>query len=61
MKGILPKYGVEFVEIPRKTIGEKVISASSVRKYMKSGEYGAVRELVLPQVYDYLKGHYFHV
>lgn len=61
MKAILPKYGVEFVEIPRKAIGEKVISASSVRKHMKSRDYEAVRELVLPQVYDYLKNHYFHI
>ena len=36
MRSILPKYGVEFIEIPRKVIGEKVISASSVRKYMKN-------------------------
>ena len=61
MRSILPKYGVEFIEIPRKVIGEKVISASSVRKYMKNKEYEKVRELVLPQIYSYLKRNYFNV
>lgn len=59
MKSILPVYGVEFMEIPRKKIAGKAISASSVRKYIKEQEYGEVRKLVLPQVYDYLREYYF--
>lgn len=34
MKKILPQYGIELVEIPRKKINEKYISASLVRGYM---------------------------
>ncbi|MCI8378535.1 MAG: adenylyltransferase/cytidyltransferase family protein [Lachnospiraceae bacterium] len=59
MKRILPSYGVEFFEIPRKRIDGRIVSASSVRKYMDSQDYGRIEQLVLPQVYDYLKKHYF--
>lgn len=59
MKSILPVYGVEFMEIPRKEIEGKVISASSVRKYIKKQEYEKIQELVLPQNYEYLRRHYF--
>lgn len=59
MARILPKYGMDFVEIPRKKLGGEVISASRVRKYIKDKSYEKVRELVLPEVYDYLERYYW--
>lgn len=59
MRRILPRYGVEFKEIPRKESGGEVISASRVRKYMKEQKFEEVRKLVLPEVYRYLEEHYF--
>ncbi len=61
MKRILPEHGVEFIEIPRKKWDGEVISASRVRKLMKEKEFEKIRELVLPQVYEYLAEHYFGV
>lgn len=55
MKQILPKYGVEFVEIPRKQTGDMVISASAVRKAMHEGNWELVKELVPPTTYEFLK------
>lgn len=59
MSRTLPQHGIEFVEIPRKEYGGKVISASSVRKLMQEKRYDEIRGLVLPQVYEYLETHYF--
>lgn len=59
MSNILPEYGVEFFEIPRKQIDGEVISASRVRKCMKKREYDSVKKLVMPVVYNYLSDHYF--
>lgn len=59
MSNILPEYGVEFFEIPRKQLDGEVISASRVRKCMKEQEYDSVKSLVMPVVYDYLREHYF--
>ncbi|WP_029233422.1 adenylyltransferase/cytidyltransferase family protein [Butyrivibrio sp. VCB2006] len=55
MKQTLPKYGVEFVEIPRKQTGDMVISASAVRKAMHEGNWELVKELVPPTTYEFLK------
>lgn len=46
MKRILPEYGVELIEIPRKEWKGNVISASAVRKYLKQGGMDKVCELV---------------
>ena len=55
MKQILPKYGVEFIEIPRKQTGDTVISASAVRKAMHEGNWELVKELVPTTTYEFLK------
>lgn len=34
MKKIFPRYGIKLIEIPRKTVNGKYISASAVRRYM---------------------------
>ena len=42
----LPKEGIRFIEVPRKTLGEVPISASTVRKLIYDGNLGAIRPLV---------------
>lgn len=59
MSSILPKHGIDFVEIPRKEWDGKVISASRVRELMKKKEYDIIKELVMPQIYQYLEKNYF--
>ncbi len=55
MKQILPKYGIEFIEISRMQTGNTVISASAVRKAIHDGNWDLVKELVPVTTYDYLK------
>jgi len=59
MNRILPSYGIEFCEFERKKQGKKVISASRVRQCIKEGCFDEIRQLVLPQIYEYLEQHYF--
>lgn len=46
MKRILPRNGIELIEIPRKEQNGKYVSASLVRKYLESNELERVKELV---------------
>ena len=46
MKRILPTYGIEVVEIPRKKNGKKIISASAVRQYLKADDKEKSEELI---------------
>ena len=55
MKEILPRYGVEFREIPRKTFGSEPISASTVRKALKVGDFKKIKKLVPNTTLAYLK------
>ena len=57
MKEILPKYGVEVIEIPRKKSfeGKEVISASLIRKKYQMQRLEDIKELVPMEVYHYLK------
>lgn len=55
MGRVLPEYGIDFCEIARKRMGNCVISASLVRKYMKEHRYEAIEDLVLPCTYNYMK------
>ena len=55
MKRILPRYGIEFHEIPRKTFGEEVISASSVREALKIGDFDKIQQLVPETTLKYLR------
>lgn len=56
MHSILPKYGIEVVEIPRKDN----ISASRVRALLKEGNLSEIRELVPENVYEYLSSNFAH-
>ena len=55
MKQILPKYGIEFREIPRKELGGTVISASRVRKLLKENNFEDIRAIVPETTFNYLK------
>lgn len=46
MKRILPAYGIQAIEIPRKSDGEKVISASRVRKCLELNDWAQLDKLV---------------
>jgi len=58
MKKILPRYGVEFCEIPRREISDEVISASSVREALKRGDFDKIKKLVPDTTLLYLRGRY---
>ena len=58
MKSILPEYGIEFVEIPRKRSNDEVISASRVRKLLEERDFSAVKELVPDSTFKYLIENY---
>ncbi|MBF4695292.1 [citrate (pro-3S)-lyase] ligase [Fusibacter ferrireducens] len=55
MKRILPHYGVEIVEIPRKVFGTDAISASRVRVLLAKGNMKDVKKLVPESTYQYFK------
>lgn len=54
MGKVLPRYGVEFFEIPRKKTGEQVISASKVRELLKARDFESLRMFVPDITYDFL-------
>ncbi len=54
MEENLPKYGIRFVESPRKESGNAVISASRVRKLLGEKKYDEVKKIVPPTTFDYL-------
>lgn len=54
MKKLLPEYGMNIIEIPRKESDETPISASRVRKLLEEKKYQEVQTLVPPTTYDYL-------
>lgn len=54
MKNILPKYGIEVVEIERKRQDDLQISASTVRDCMAKGDYETIANLVPKTTLDYL-------
>ncbi|SHJ25377.1 [citrate (pro-3S)-lyase] ligase [Dethiosulfatibacter aminovorans DSM 17477] len=58
MKEILPKYGIEVIEIERFSIGSKAVSASHVRKLAGEGKFEELKKLVPEATYDYLISEY---
>lgn len=54
MKRILPEYGIEFVEIPRKESNGEAISASHVRELLERKDFDSIRPLVPGPTFDYL-------
>lgn len=58
MKEILPKYGLEVREVPRKACGGNVISASRVRECLKEKKWEEIKELVPQTTYEFLCQHF---
>lgn len=54
MKKILPEFGINVIEIPRKCEGENVISASKVREYYCKKKFDAMKKLIPESTLDYL-------
>ncbi|MGT2888282.1 [citrate (pro-3S)-lyase] ligase [Streptococcus didelphis] len=50
----LPEHGIECLIIPRKHHKGKLISASTVRQYIKEGNLEAIQDLVPQSTYDFL-------
>jgi len=63
MKRILPDFGVEVVEVPRKQLsaGGRVISATDVRVALKKGNVEMLRALCPESTLQYLKEHNFGI
>ena len=58
MARVLPEYGIEFVEIPRATIGGEAISASRVRKLLEEKQFDEIEPLVPQPTFEYLLEQY---
>jgi [citrate (pro-3S)-lyase] ligase len=58
LRAILPRYGIEFVEIPRKEWGGRPISASRVRELMKDRNFGEIEKMVPATTLTYLKAKF---
>lgn len=54
MHTVLPKHGIDFIEIERKTTGGRIISASAVRAMLLAGETEKLRDMVPEATYKYL-------
>jgi [citrate (pro-3S)-lyase] ligase len=54
MRDILPRYGVEFVEIPRREEAGEPISASRVRKLLEAKDFDGIKRLVPDTTFEYL-------
>ena len=55
LRNLLPRYGIEYCEIPRREIDGQVISAKSVRAALKVGDFDKIKKLVPKTTYDYLR------
>lgn len=58
MKQILPRYGINLVEIARKQSEGKYISASRVREALKNKNFKELESLVMPDIYQFLQERY---
>ncbi len=54
MKQLLPLYQIEAIEIPRKQQDGEAISASRVRRLIKSNDWEAIKKIVPITTYEYL-------
>lgn len=54
MHDILPKFGIEVIEIPRKELGDVAISATRVRALLQENKYREIGELVPKTTLDYV-------
>lgn len=54
MKRLLPGYGIQVTEIPRKSASDIVISATLVREHFLAGDFASIKPLVPESTYRYL-------
>lgn len=54
MENILPKYGIEFIEIDRIAIDGDTVSASKVRNALENNDMDEVKKLVPATTYDFI-------
>lgn len=54
MKTILPEFGLEVIEVPRRTLGSIPISASKVRELIKKEDFQSLENIVPSTTYKYL-------
>ena len=55
MERELPKAGIECRVVPRLEIEGELVSASTVRRTLRDGDWTRLRRLVPPATYDYFK------
>ena len=58
MKNILPRYGIDFCEIPRREFNGEVISAKNVRAALKVGDFEKIKKLVPKTTLEFLRQNY---
>ena len=58
MKKILPQYGIEVAEIPRREINGEVISAKKVRAALKVGDFDKIKKLVPKTTLKFLRENF---
>lgn len=58
MHRILPEYGIEFIEIPRKERDGEAISASRVRASLERKDFNEIKSLVPECTFRYLTKHF---
>lgn len=58
MAEILPQYGIEVDIIPRISVGEEVVSASTVRRLLQEKDFDAIGRIVPPTTHQYLLENY---
>lgn len=58
MERVLTRYGIRFMEIPRRKDSRGVISASRVRKLLEENRWEELKSLVPETTYEYLEKHY---
>ncbi|MGN0464942.1 MAG: [citrate (pro-3S)-lyase] ligase [Lachnospiraceae bacterium] len=58
LKEELPKNGITVTQLERKTANGIVISASTVRKYIKGGQFEQLESMLPKEVLQYLRGRY---
>lgn len=56
MKEILPEFGIQVIEIPRKSYAGNLISANSVRKLYQDGDFKSMKGLAPQTTIEYLAG-----
>jgi [citrate (pro-3S)-lyase] ligase len=59
LKKYMKDFGVELVELERKEINEKAISASLVRRLMEEKKFKQIKELVPPSTYQYIVEEFY--